>query len=397
MNVQLKNGSKESKQFLLQMIRDIVNCEKSWKIYSRVVKFTVKSFHNDSLNNIPDYLHYPEDIKTNIENMSKELYEYQMKINNKNICLMIIVDKYSEHKQQYVTEIIRLVYIWLSIAINRHNTLCSQTLNIYMFMTSSIKLIPSVNANELNRQHINSAFTYSCNKINDIHVFRKEEWFKVFIHETFHNLGFDFSSIDRRFSDRYAAKIFPISTDFRTYESYCETWATIIHSIFVCLQKNNKRKHSNMLSDISNIIEKEVMFSIFQCNKILHHFGMNYDDLYSQNTASQFARLHKYKENTPIISYFFFKTILLYNTNSFIDWCVQNNESPLMFSNPEKNDNNDYEKIKKYVTMIGSYHEETNFINDMKYVMKKYTEKISNISPNDVYYFHTLRMSLHDI
>ena len=178
-------------------------------------------------------------------------------------------------------------------------------------MTSSLKLLPSNFSGEMDRHHINSAFTYSCKKNNNIHIFREEEWFKVFIHETFHNLGFDFSGVDNGYSDVFASEIFPLNTDFRLYESYCETWATIIHSVFVYYKNEKKQNNNHICSDISAIIEKEVMFSLFQCNKILHHFGMKYEDLYMQTEGSQFARIHKYKENTPVISYYFFKTILL--------------------------------------------------------------------------------------
>ena len=33
-------------------------------------------------------------------------------------------------------------------------------------------------------------------------IFRNEEWFKALIHETFHNMGFDFSCIDSSIPDR---------------------------------------------------------------------------------------------------------------------------------------------------------------------------------------------------
>ena len=47
--------------------------------------------------------------------------------------------------------------------------------------------------------------------------------------------------------------------------------------------------------------------SLFQCAKILDHFEMSYTDLYNKTEEANFARLYKYKEDTPVISYYFLK------------------------------------------------------------------------------------------
>lgn len=397
MQIQLQKSSKSSRNFFMSIVDNIIKYDKSWNKESSRVKISNKPYLNKNLNNVSDYQTYPVDIKNCIEHISKELYQCNLQIKNKNISISIIVDKNKKYTSQYIHNIVRLLYIWLSIAINMHDTQCSQTLNIYMFMTPSIKVMPYNDSADIAREHINSAFTYSCTKDNNIHIFRGEEWFKVFIHESFHNLGFDFSGIDNGFSDIYASNIFPLNLDFRLYESYCETWATIIHSIFVCYENKQNFNRDNILTDISDVIEKEAMFSLFQCNKILHHFGMKYENLYLQNEESQFARLHKYKESTPVVSYFFFKTILLYNTNLFVDWCMLHNDNSLMFSNMKNKEIDMYEKIKLYSELIQTLHKQPTFVENMEYIRKEYLKNVANISPNEVYYFHTLRMCLHDI
>ena len=397
MQIQLQKSSKSSRNFFMSIVDNIIKYDKSWNKESSRVKISNKPYRNKNLNNVSEYQTYPVDIKNCIEHISKELYQCNLRIKNKNISISIIVDKNKKYTSQYIHNIVRLLYIWLSIAINMHDTQCSQTLNIYMFMTPSIKVMPYNDSADMTREHINSAFTYSCTKDNNIHIFRGEEWFKVFIHESFHNLGFDFSGIDNGFSDIYASNIFPLNLDFRLYESYCETWATIIHSIFVCYENKQNFNRDNILTDISDVIEKEAMFSLFQCNKILHHFGMKYENLYLQNEESQFARLHKYKESTPVVSYFFFKTILLYNTNLFVDWCMLHNDNSLMFSNMKNKEIDMYEKIKLYSELIQTLHKQPTFVENMEYIRKEYLKNVANISPNEVYYFHTLRMCLHDI
>ena len=55
--------------------------------------------------------------------------------------------------------------------------------NLYLF-TNHKKLLPSKEI-ILNTSHVNSAYTYACRE-DTMTIFRQEEWFKVFIHETFH-------------------------------------------------------------------------------------------------------------------------------------------------------------------------------------------------------------------
>jgi hypothetical protein len=71
---------------------------------------------------------------------------------------------------------------------------------------------------------------------NGIYIFRKEEWFKVFIHETFHSLGLDFARMPEESANQALFSIFPVRCDYRFYEAYTETWATILHSLILAME-----------------------------------------------------------------------------------------------------------------------------------------------------------------
>ena len=62
-------------------------------------------------------------------------------------------------------------------------------------MTPIKKVLPSSPFVILSPTHANTAVTTTCTADGEICLFRKEEIFKVFIHETFHSLGLDFSSM----------------------------------------------------------------------------------------------------------------------------------------------------------------------------------------------------------
>ena len=58
------------------------------------------------------------------------------------------------------------------------------------------KSLPDTNTSTLGPDNVNTAFTLACSPNSEMVIFRREEWKKVFIHETFHTYGLDFSSHD---------------------------------------------------------------------------------------------------------------------------------------------------------------------------------------------------------
>ena len=68
---------------------------------------------------------------------------------------------------------------------------------VFIYSTELTKNLPNSNIDILDQIHVNTAFTYSCiEQSNEIVIFRKEEWLKVLIHESFHNFGLDFSDMN---------------------------------------------------------------------------------------------------------------------------------------------------------------------------------------------------------
>ena len=68
---------------------------------------------------------------------------------------------------------------------------CAKKLDIYLYFTPFKKTLPTRNTEILNVKHVNTAFAFQCAPSGEIVIYRKEEWMKVFIHETFHSFGLD--------------------------------------------------------------------------------------------------------------------------------------------------------------------------------------------------------------
>jgi hypothetical protein len=154
-----------------------------------------------------------------------------------------------------------------------------------------------------------------------------KEWFKVFIHETFHNLGMDFSDMDCSHADNEILQLFPIQTsEVRLFETYCEMWAEIMMVLFTVFFSNrNKTKiqsDTKILKQVEIILKIETAWSLFQCGKILDHYGLTYDELIDKmSNASSSKRSSQYKENTYVLSYYVIKSVFMTHVNSFIEWC----------------------------------------------------------------------------
>jgi hypothetical protein len=186
---------------------------------------------------------------------------------------------------------------------------CANTLDVYLFLFDDFKLLPETKGEPISNANANTAYTYPCTPTSEIVICRAEEWFKVFIHESFHCFGMDFSH-NPDINGHAKTKInerFHVKSDFLFFETYSELCAEIIHTIFVSISTN---------TPFETLIAKEQSFSLFQMVKILQHFGLTVSDLVSDNPKLNV----QFKENTNVFSYYFLKCILMYDLNPFISF-----------------------------------------------------------------------------
>ena len=179
-------------------------------------------------------------------------------------------------------------------------------MNIYLYMTNLKKTLPRI-GKPIKEINANTAFTTSCQPSTEMHLFREEEWFKVFIHETFHNLGLDFSEFDHTKTNAEILTIFPVKSDVRLFETYCEMWAELLNCMFITFYGPGSREPETLIKKTAQLVDKERVFSMFQCAKVLHFYGLDYVDLYERTQKSHMIRLTKYKEETPQLKNIFSK------------------------------------------------------------------------------------------
>ena len=167
----------------------------------------------------------------------------------------------------------------------------------------------------------------------EIIVYRQEEWFKVFIHESFHTLGLDFSAMDVMSSETQVREIFHIPTPILLFEAYTEFWARVMNVLIASF------RWTDSSTDNSYMFEKYAVFLLdyervncfFQMGKVLAHMNIEYVDLHTD-----LSLLDRYDEKSNVFVYYVITVILLNNYPLFIRWCDKNNDKLLQFNQTDE-------------------------------------------------------------
>lgn len=276
------------------------------------------------------------------------------------------------------------IYLWLYVADKYASKHCSSIMNLHFYFTDHMKRLGSIDLEALDMIHVNTAFTTSCSKETDIYLFRREEWFKVFIHETFHNLGFDFSEMDCSNVDRYLNTIFPLNNKFKMYESYCEMWAETVHILFLLFFKGFDK--SEAIAKFETVLHYETVYSVFQCVKMLNHYQITYEQLTNKTCVFSKKARAKYIENSPVFSYYVIKTIFLLSWNDFIEWCLNNNNNLLHFN---KTPNTQI----SFANLLSGLYKSERVLSNVSLV-ESWFKSNKNVG-HDLYIMRNMRMTLH--
>jgi len=228
-------------------------------------------------------------------------------------------------------EQVRRAFVWLRICAKYASPRCAETLDVYLFLTPFAKTLPLTPGATLSVEHVNTAFTRPCHGHGEIVVYRAEEWFKVFLHETFHAFGFDFGTdgLTKAAKERLQ-HIFPIASKLDINESYTEVWARIVNCAmqsFYALPKlnQNEKAKETFMNYLEFSLNLERMFAIYQSQKMLEHMGLTFENFCKHPYAA------RYKENSHIFAYYIVTAVLLNNLPTFLQWCQTQNAPTCCF------------------------------------------------------------------
>ena len=366
---------KTTDNILRKLYHDILNSYKYVNsIKNHVYNYDIKKIHTSLDITKPknfNYNSFPQVIREHIDELSLSEITYTFSLFNRQCKVIFVVeDPNIELKIKTYNKYIDSIIMWLYILNLYSSKQCANSIVIYFYFTSLEKELPTSNIHILDEKHVNTAFTTTCPKDSEIVIFRQEEWFKVFIHETFHNFGLDFSDMNNNECHRFLLNIFKVKSYVNLYEAYTEFWAEIINCLFCSFHMlKNKNNEDEFLSNAEFFLNFERNYNFFQLVKILDFMGLSYEDLYLNNLKSETMRKTLYKEKTNVLAYYVIKTILLNDYPSFLLWCERNNLSLISFKKTSINQQKFCEYIeKKYKTntMIENIHNSEAFLQYLK-------------------------------
>ena len=253
----------------------------------------------------------------------KYVDEYAFSLDNKQIKItMVSFSNLGQPKKQQQHNLQKIIH-WLSFI---HGFLvhlpenCSSSLHILIYLSPAKKLVPEEAMDIISEAHVNSGFTTACRHANEIVIYRKEEWFKVLMHETLHHWGFDFSDgVSLHSCHQSILKLFPVNSNVTLFEAYTECWAEIFHTVFYVFFKGNVHSKAQFIQGFQSALHIEIEFSGLQMVKLLNHMGIRYSDFWENPDLCR----KRYREKTHVLAYFVLKNVCLFHISEFVDWCVQ--------------------------------------------------------------------------
>jgi hypothetical protein len=172
-------------------------------------------------------------------------------------------------------------------------------INVILYLTDLKKQFPSSKDAILNENHVNSGVTFLSEEHQQIIIYRKEELFKVLLHELIHYYKLDFHYYDRGYDDyfieNYGIKVKQppknSSNPLALYEIYTDTIACYGYMITYCLFKNKS---------LVDVLEAEKTHYMKQASKVY-----------------QFSEL---LEDTHCFSYYIGKAAVFYHLKKFLEF-----------------------------------------------------------------------------
>jgi hypothetical protein len=384
-NIHPQTLSRYSKKFLERLLKQISDAYLSWDPNAVSMRFTNIPKNESRFPKGSDYNFSPKEIRDEIENLDKVCCIAVFEINGRAFKVNIVAP-IKTYTKEYFTQCIQRIYIWLSVCSLHAREKCSKKMSIYLYFTDLKKTLPDHSGAYLTEINVNTAFTTSCKEVTELHLFRHEEWFKVLIHETFHNMGLDFSEFNQENTKRAILDIFPVNSEVRLFETYCEMWAEVLNILFIVSINNKKNGDVENLEAVENMILKEQLFSMFQCAKVLYYFGMDYEDLYKKDDVRS---LRRYKEKTQVLSYYILKSLLFFHCDDFITWCIKNNNNETLDFNKNQ------ATVESYCQLVKAQHNNYDFVRGIDFMIKKFSTMSEDELKSPI--SRTLRMTIHDI
>jgi hypothetical protein len=292
--------------------------------------------------------------RSHIKSSLPIVYKATASYNTNTVHLYIATRENEEMKMFVIHRVMSKLFLLIDLFTRNHNT----TFNLNIWLSDLKKHKPQGNTKEhthehthkhshghmskrtFRSQHINSGATVHNLLENTVELFiwRKEEIEKVLLHEMIHTLKLDFMNYPEELKQDFIHQFnIPSSIELRLGEAYVETWAVLLNTIFITFTRGNTEKDIIKQCKIPStefyyLFSMEIYFTLFQCMKILKHFGYECitgcDTPFKQTGQTD---IDLFQQDTSVFSYYLIKSGVLLNLDELLEFCCTKNERLLQF------------------------------------------------------------------
>lgn len=332
---------------------------------------------------VPSSLHIPENIWFQIKKKSKTLATFQTNLSGRSVEILFILEEGDRKVKENIfifLKYVEQILLWFLVLFKYGYSECaSNGMRVLLYFSPFMKLLPEKTQEYIDAVHVNTAYTSTCPKDSEIVIYRKEDWFKTLIHETFHNFALDFSSMDVTNVHKQILGAFQVESDVNLFEAYTEFWASIIHVFFCAFDK--KQDVNEFMTKSLFLLNMERKYSMFQMTKVLKHFGLTYMDLFHKTKARLLFR-----EKTNVLSYYILKEIINFFCIEFFSWCKKwNGKNYIVFRKSN-------EALNSFVQFILLSSKSSDFFEAVKCAEESYNE-----NTKDLFILNTMKMTICEL
>lgn len=303
-----------------------------------------------------DSTYFPEEIQHHILNEQSTVITYQFTVLDSRAIVLhfVVFNTPNPDLKKMLARAKRVCALMHLVSMHAARSTCSATLNIFIYMTKFKKLFPATRGQAFEAEHANTGLSYHCARNNDLVVYRKQEWFKVLVHESFHAFGLSFIESDMppgvdAAMQTILKKTYAIATPVRVYETYCEIWARVLNVCFACFSPSDESKSKfvaggnpilnlklNAFSEcVMDGLHRDAQFALQQFAQIMRYMGIPHAVMCNPTKENRAIVAEKYRENTNVFAYYVMTCALLNSPDVFLVWCYKNN--PITAAKPRAN------------------------------------------------------------
>lgn len=325
--------------------------------------------------------YFSSEARKYILNNSQFTVSYKFTIGKRTVNVVFITPNDVSDKTNLFDCYLKKIMSWIYIANHHSSVTCGTNMKLYIYLTKLKKMLPTNRWDTIGELHVNSGLSDICRRNSEIIIYREEEWFKVFVHETFHNYGLDFSIMN---IDNYTSLLesnFNVVSDFAMYETYTEFWARMMNVMYCSYELDSSRSFNNFYMYYQILLYYERIYSLYQCTKILHYMNLTYNEIIFKKYRDRGKQL--YKEGTNVFSYYVGVAILMIDPIKFTTRCCEKNINVFRF----KKTDNALEEFYKYFVAESKNRDTIKIFHGMNNLVKN--------TPKD--FLYSCRMTICDV